>query len=290
MGLSTKQVSSDGHDWGDSLLQSGSALEIPKPPVAVARRLQLRHQQSEPLACPRCGSKNTKFCYYNNYNESQPRHFCKACKRHWTKGGTLRNVPVGGGRKNKRLKTATTTTTSTTTATTTATTATTSSRSNTHMGIQNQQELGGDQKNISEILYQAFIHPPHDSINGSGNFNLKSFSGNNGNFLGSTLPFTFSSLSSFESDPSSIPTSFRSSDCYEFSGGLAFMEEEDRTITTFIPTTTSIATQPWQVVPTTSSVMDMPNYWNWDDIDTLVSTHELNIPWDDHDTDLNPKS
>ncbi|XP_052181903.1 dof zinc finger protein DOF1.4-like, partial [Diospyros lotus] len=55
--------------------------------------------------CPRCSSPNTKFCYYNNYSLSQPRHFCKACKRYWTRGGTLRNVPVGGGcRKNKRVK------------------------------------------------------------------------------------------------------------------------------------------------------------------------------------------
>ncbi|KAI3466687.1 hypothetical protein Pfo_023350 [Paulownia fortunei] len=61
------------------------------------------HQQ--PLNCPRCDSSNTKFCYYNNYSLSQPRHFCKACKRYWTRGGTLRNVPVGGGcRKNKRVK------------------------------------------------------------------------------------------------------------------------------------------------------------------------------------------
>ncbi|XP_019190291.1 PREDICTED: dof zinc finger protein MNB1A-like [Ipomoea nil] len=59
----------------------------------------------QPLKCPRCASANTKFCYYNNYNKSQPRHFCKGCKRHWTEGGTLRNVPVGGSRKNKRLKT-----------------------------------------------------------------------------------------------------------------------------------------------------------------------------------------
>ncbi|CAM8900343.1 unnamed protein product [Rhodiola kirilowii] len=50
-----------------------------------------------PLKCPRCDSANTKFCYYNNYSLSQPRHFCKACKRYWTRGGTLRNVPVGGG-------------------------------------------------------------------------------------------------------------------------------------------------------------------------------------------------
>ncbi|XP_039141007.1 dof zinc finger protein DOF5.7-like [Dioscorea cayenensis subsp. rotundata] len=61
------------------------------------------------LKCPRCNSSNTKFCYYNNYSLSQPRHFCKACKRYWTRGGTLRNVPIGGGcRKNKRLKKPTT--------------------------------------------------------------------------------------------------------------------------------------------------------------------------------------
>ncbi|KAL6610292.1 hypothetical protein ACP70R_040261 [Stipagrostis hirtigluma subsp. patula] len=55
--------------------------------------------------CPRCDSPNTKFCYYNNYSLSQPRYFCKGCRRYWTKGGSLRNVPVGGGcRKNRRGK------------------------------------------------------------------------------------------------------------------------------------------------------------------------------------------
>lgn len=57
---------------------------------------------AENLRCPRCDSSNTKFCYYNNYNLTQPRHFCKTCRRYWTKGGALRNVPIGGGcRKNK---------------------------------------------------------------------------------------------------------------------------------------------------------------------------------------------
>ncbi|KAL6497936.1 hypothetical protein OROHE_026782 [Orobanche hederae] len=57
------------------------------------------------LNCPRCNSGNTKFCYYNNYNISQPRYLCKACKRYWTKGGNLRNVPVGGGtRKNNNTR------------------------------------------------------------------------------------------------------------------------------------------------------------------------------------------
>ncbi|KAJ1695456.1 hypothetical protein LUZ63_012154 [Rhynchospora breviuscula] len=58
------------------------------------------------LKCPRCDSTNTKFCYFNNYSLSQPRHFCRTCRRYWTRGGTLRNVPVGGGsRRNcKRSK------------------------------------------------------------------------------------------------------------------------------------------------------------------------------------------
>ncbi|EEF29991.1 dof zinc finger protein DOF5.7 [Ricinus communis] len=61
--------------------------------------------QEQALKCPRCDSPNTKFCYYNNYSLTQPRHFCKTCRRYWTKGGALRNVPIGGGcRKNKKMK------------------------------------------------------------------------------------------------------------------------------------------------------------------------------------------
>ncbi|KAI5447977.1 dof zinc finger protein 3 [Lathyrus oleraceus] len=63
------------------------------------------HNHPQPQKCPRCDSFNTKFCYYNNYSLSQPRFFCKTCRRYWTQGGTLRNVPVGGGcRKGKRAK------------------------------------------------------------------------------------------------------------------------------------------------------------------------------------------
>ena len=62
-----------------------------------------RPPREHALNCPRCQSTNTKFCYYNNYSLSQPRYFCKTCRRYWTEGGSLRNVPVGGGsRKNKR--------------------------------------------------------------------------------------------------------------------------------------------------------------------------------------------
>lgn len=54
------------------------------------------------LPCPRCNSMETKFCYYNNYNINQPRHFCKNCQRYWTAGGTMRNVPVGAGRRKNK--------------------------------------------------------------------------------------------------------------------------------------------------------------------------------------------
>ncbi|RCV17527.1 hypothetical protein SEVIR_3G231700v4 [Setaria viridis] len=82
------------------------------PPYAAGRRAAalLDHRRYRPNVevapnCPRCDSPNTKFCYYNNYSLSQPRYFCKGCRRYWTKGGSLRNVPVGGGcRKNRRGK------------------------------------------------------------------------------------------------------------------------------------------------------------------------------------------
>ncbi|XP_061369462.1 dof zinc finger protein DOF4.6-like [Gastrolobium bilobum] len=62
-----------------------------------------RPQKEQAINCPRCHSTNTKFCYYNNYSLTQPRYFCKTCRRYWTEGGSLRNIPVGGGtRKNKR--------------------------------------------------------------------------------------------------------------------------------------------------------------------------------------------
>ncbi|KAL1551039.1 cyclic dof factor 3-like [Salvia divinorum] len=51
------------------------------------------------IPCPRCSSMDTKFCYFNNYNVNQPRHFCKKCQRYWTSGGTMRNVAVGSGRR-----------------------------------------------------------------------------------------------------------------------------------------------------------------------------------------------
>ncbi|KAK6924849.1 Zinc finger, Dof-type [Dillenia turbinata] len=84
----------------DSSSPSGDMITCSRP--LMERRLRPQHDQA--LKCPRCESTHTKFCYYNNYSLSQPRYFCKTCRRYWTKGGTLRNIPVGGGcRKNKKV-------------------------------------------------------------------------------------------------------------------------------------------------------------------------------------------
>ncbi|KAM0844396.1 hypothetical protein ACQ4PT_022874 [Festuca glaucescens] len=105
-----------GFSCGASLAQQAGAYggngfggAVPAGGVeAAAVRQGGRHAGHPPLPrppprqCPRCRSANTKFCYYNNYSRKQPRYFCRACRRHWTEGGTLRDVPVGGGRKNRR--------------------------------------------------------------------------------------------------------------------------------------------------------------------------------------------
>ncbi|CAL1374477.1 unnamed protein product [Linum trigynum] len=84
----------------------GGGATIAKPNSMAERARQAKIPQPESaLKCPRCESTNTKFCYFNNYSLTQPRHFCKTCRRYWTRGGALRSVPVGGGcRRNKRSK------------------------------------------------------------------------------------------------------------------------------------------------------------------------------------------
>ncbi|CAA3021550.1 dof zinc finger -like [Olea europaea subsp. europaea] len=95
-------VSSNTNEWPQVQNQIDEQKKLMSSTGSV---MEKPNQDQQPLNCPRCDSTNTKFCYYNNYSLSQPRHFCKACKRYWTRGGTLRNVPVGGGcRKNKRVK------------------------------------------------------------------------------------------------------------------------------------------------------------------------------------------
>ncbi|XP_039037278.1 dof zinc finger protein DOF3.6-like [Hibiscus syriacus] len=131
MGFSSVPVYLDPPNWqqpqthqqaGVITSESHHYSQLPPPPAAAAgvgggaggikpgsmterARLAKIPQPESALKCPRCESTNTKFCYFNNYSLSQPRHFCKTCRRYWTRGGALRNVPVGGGyRRNKRSK------------------------------------------------------------------------------------------------------------------------------------------------------------------------------------------
>ncbi|KAJ4978307.1 hypothetical protein NE237_009087 [Protea cynaroides] len=84
-----KETVDSMHDEGEAETEMGAQEKVLKKPDKI-------------LPCPRCNSLDTKFCYYNNYNVNQPRHFCKNCQRYWTAGGTMRNVPVGAGRRKNK--------------------------------------------------------------------------------------------------------------------------------------------------------------------------------------------
>ncbi|XP_058182289.1 dof zinc finger protein DOF4.6-like [Rhododendron vialii] len=87
----------DAAQWPQGIGMEGSRGTI----ITSESRRPRPEKDRQALNCPRCNSTNTKFCYYNNYSLSQPRYICKTCRRYWTEGGSLRNVPVGGGsRKN----------------------------------------------------------------------------------------------------------------------------------------------------------------------------------------------
>ncbi|CAK9152498.1 unnamed protein product [Ilex paraguariensis] len=250
MDLSKKLSSGDhGLDWS----QNSVTPEPPKP--LPPRRHHHQPPKSEPLKCPRCDSTNTKFCYFNNYNHSQPRYFCKACKRYWTKGGTLRNVPVGGGRKNKRLKTSH------------AAAATATNRGS-------PIQLGGH-KNMSDILYQALIPPQsslqHDTINA---FNGKTFIGSQNQ----NLKFSISNLSSFDANPSSVSTTFRSMNEYDFTEKLETMEDSTITTTTMFSSSSNFVSQPWHILDT-SSVMevDLLRGQKSDRVDVTLAPQEMEL-------------
>lgn len=96
-GVPTRDNSSEGSDGApsDELRELGEGRQNPLDDKSLQK-------PDKVVACPRCDSLDTKFCYYNNYNVNQPRHFCKNCQRYWTAGGTLRNVPVGAGRRKNK--------------------------------------------------------------------------------------------------------------------------------------------------------------------------------------------
>ncbi|KAG6427589.1 hypothetical protein SASPL_111835 [Salvia splendens] len=132
-------------------------------------------------ACPRCGSSNTKFCYYNNYSLTQPRYFCKGCRRYWTKGGSLRNVPIGGGcRKTRRGK---------------STRAAPQSNNNNSRSIAAISPGGGGGASTATIdlsaVYANFLNqPPHQPENHA----IPEFSSFPVNQIGSHLPQEIGSL------------------------------------------------------------------------------------------------
>lgn len=61
---------------------------------------QQQKQPKNPMRCPRCNSLNTRFRYFNNNSPTQPRHYCRTCRRQWTVGGRLRLIPIGGNTRN----------------------------------------------------------------------------------------------------------------------------------------------------------------------------------------------
>ncbi|KAL6845538.1 hypothetical protein ACP4OV_025033 [Aristida adscensionis] len=87
---------------GESKGQPRGAAARQQQQETAEARAAAAASSAPPLPCPRCRSRNTKFCYFNNYNVNQPRHFCKDCHRYWTAGGALRNVPIGAGRRKNR--------------------------------------------------------------------------------------------------------------------------------------------------------------------------------------------
>ncbi|CAL9134294.1 dof zinc finger protein DOF5.1-like isoform X1 [Musa acuminata AAA Group] len=178
------------HQQGNSGRGGGEASQLPpglaapRPdggmaglmrPGSMADRARLaKIPQPEPgLKCPRCDSTNTKFCYFNNYSLSQPRHFCKTCRRYWTRGGALRNVPVGGGcRRNKRTKSTAGGSSSKSSNTTTQTGASSSSSTATSSGVGGA--IASTTLLASQLPFMASLHPLPDFA--ATNFGV-SFSG-----------------------------------------------------------------------------------------------------------------
>ncbi|KZV32917.1 cyclic dof factor 2 [Dorcoceras hygrometricum] len=96
---STQPTNEDSHE--DTETEKTSKTEDDQCETSNSHEKTLK-KPDKILPCPRCNSMDTKFCYFNNYNVNQPRHFCKNCQRYWTAGGTMRNVPIGAGRRKNK--------------------------------------------------------------------------------------------------------------------------------------------------------------------------------------------
>ncbi|XP_010933841.1 dof zinc finger protein 1 [Elaeis guineensis] len=170
----------------EELVSSTTSTTTTRPHLMERRT---RPQKEQALNCPRCNSTNTKFCYYNNYSLTQPRYFCKTCRRYWTEGGSLRNVPVGGGsRKNKRSTTSSTAGPTSTATTTTSTITAAASTVSTSRKL--PPELSPTPMSLSTSSQNPKFHEgqdlnlafPHHSLPEFNDFpNLESSSNNNNN-------------------------------------------------------------------------------------------------------------
>ncbi|KAL4558246.1 hypothetical protein LXL04_036444 [Taraxacum kok-saghyz] len=147
----------------------GPADGLTRPGSMVDRARLAKLPLPEPgLNCPRCDSTNTKFCYFNNYSLTQPRHFCKTCRRYWTRGGALRNVPVGGGcRRNKRSSKSR------------------SSKSPSQSGPNKSLSVSPPRSNSENMTSSQLTHPP--SLHLPFMSSLSQYGGAGGGNLGSTI-------------------------------------------------------------------------------------------------------
>lgn len=277
MELSTKLVSID--DDGLDNWTSSSQNTPPEPPPSIKRQPP---PKSESLKCPRCDSINTKFCYYNNYNKSQPRHYCKGCKRHWTEGGTLRNVPMGGGRKNKRSR---------------------PTDPVDHITERKHIRLEVNDQRCPLITTTITTNGSMPSVTIRGNSTIISTMDEDIKNLPSSSYDIFSSqkLASIPQDygnshfsliPNYSTNTQLSSNVYynyEYMGKFDDTMMEESTITTVMPITSSndlLSHEPWKVPETSNYDLIINenmsnNYWNWNEFETLSTAADLNIPWDD---------
>ncbi|RZC80683.1 hypothetical protein C5167_043258 [Papaver somniferum] len=297
MGFSSEQVAFNGFDWTQNLLQSRGLEFSNNNPSLIQQQQQ---QFAQPLNCPRCDSTNTKFCYYNNYNRTQPRHYCKSCKRHWTKGGTLRNVPVGGARKNKRQKTDKSKNSSNKKKSVVTDRRERKGSNNLVAQMQPRQEQehvqvsSCDYQRIdttSEFLYESLINPTSTTARQQNFFSVENSNIADGNcFMSSSsidpgpIPvFQFASLSSLDQNHQQNNPSLNSSTTFSNCG---FQSSSTNGFNYSGDSASVESSSPWQA-PNTSNFMNSSSInWSWEDLNTLVSP-DLRQPWENDQTLVN---
>lgn len=168
---------------GNEISSSTNTLQhLPQPPTDTGGSRNIRHGSmtdrarigkipllETSLKCPRCESTNTKFCYFNNYSLTQPRHFCKSCRRYWTRGGALRNVPVGGDYKRAKKRSGIKRSKSldvSGTATKTTTTSTDHQNGNNDNGVLQFQS----NPNLNQMVHEFSDHYISEGSNYSGSY------------------------------------------------------------------------------------------------------------------------